>query len=202
MQNHQNYSTIAAYAGEQQQYLSSLAAHCSYAITLQTNLHTCNIAASTMQRNIDSVRAALAYLRRRLNRLLTGNGYRRKNTLLPVFIPAIEGGTNSYDRNRTLHVHAVLGNTGHTVTAETCELLQQGIAKIWQATGIGTADVRVEQLRKGTEQRWMSYIGKEAWNRQNIDVIDYSNVQVPAHILDTIGTRTQANTGEHRQAPA
>jgi hypothetical protein len=44
----------------------------------------------------------------RFNRLLTGNGHRRNNDYLPVFITAIEGTQNTYDKNRTLHI--ALGN--------------------------------------------------------------------------------------------
>jgi hypothetical protein len=38
----------------------------------------------------------------------------------------------------------------------------------------------------GTEQRWNSYIGKEAHYKNNSEVIDYSNTQAPNKILATI----------------
>jgi hypothetical protein len=142
-----------------------------------------------MQQRVYGVQAALAYFRPRLNRLLTGNGYRRKDHYLPVFIPAIEGRLNTYDRNRTLHVHAALGNVGHTVTDDSCSLLQLGITEIWTQTDIGTSDVRIVPIRQGTHQRWMDYTGKEAQDRQNIDVIDYSNAQIPQFILNAIDNK-------------
>ena len=103
-----------------------------------------------------------------------------------MFVAAIEGTINDYDLNRTLHIHIALGNTGHTATEETRRLLEDGIRQIWTATAVGTADVRVDRLTKGTEHRWMDYIGKEAHTGStgNTGVIDYSNTQIPAHLLE------------------
>jgi hypothetical protein len=120
---------------------------------------------------------------------LTGNGYKRNAAYLPLFVAAIEGTTNDYDLNRTLHIHIALGNTGHTANEDTRRLLEDGIRQIWTQTEVGTADVRVDRLTEGTEQRWMDYIGKEAYvsktgSTGNIGVIDYSNTQIPAHLLD------------------
>ena len=54
------------------------------------------------------------------------------------------------------------------------------------ATAVGAADVKVDRLTKGTEHRWMDYIGKEAHTGStgNTGVIDYSNTQIPAHLLE------------------
>jgi restriction endonuclease S subunit len=74
-----------------------------------------------------------------------------------------------------------------TAAAEaTRRLLEDGIRQIWAATAVGTADVRVDRLTKGTEHRWMDYIGKEAHTGStgNTGVIDYSNTQIPAHLLE------------------
>ena len=54
------------------------------------------------------------------------------------------------------------------------------------AADVGTADIKLVRLRKGTEQRWNSYIGKEAHYKNNSEVIDYSNTQAPNKILATI----------------
>jgi hypothetical protein len=58
-------------------------------------------------------------LRQLRNRLLTGNGYKRNNRYLPIFVAAIEGTTNSYDLNRTLHIHVALGNRAHSKRTNT-----------------------------------------------------------------------------------
>jgi hypothetical protein len=177
----------AAYIAAQQDYLQRIAQHCDYAITLQTSLRTCGIKAKTMEDRLYRAQASVRQLRNRLNRLLTGNGYKRNATYLPVFVAAIEGTTNDYDLNRTLHIHIALGNTGHEACEETRRLLEDGIRQIWTATEVGTADVKVDRLTKGTEHRWMDYIGKEAHTDStgNTGVIDYSNTQIPAHLLNT-----------------
>lgn len=175
----------AAYAAAQQGYLQHIAQHCDYAITLQTSLRTCGIKAKTMEDRLYRTQGSLRQLRNRLNRLLTGNGYKRNNRYLPIFVAAIEGTTNSYDLNRTLHIHVALGNTGHTANEQTRRLIEDGIRQIWAATNVGTEDVKVDRLTQGTEHRWMDYIGKEAHAGRtgNIDVIDYSNTQIPEHLL-------------------
>jgi hypothetical protein len=176
----------AAYIAAQHDYLQRVAKHCDYAITLQTSLRTCGIKAKTMEDRLYKAQAGVRQLRNRLNRLLTGNGYKRNAAYLPVFVAAIEGTTNDYDLNRTLHIHIALGNTGFGATEETRRLLEDGIRQIWTATEVGTADVRVDRLTEGTEHRWMGYIGKEAHTGStgNTGVIDYSNTQIPAHLLD------------------
>jgi hypothetical protein len=177
----------AAYIAAQHDYLQRVAKHCDYAITLQTSLRTCGIKARTMEDRLYKAQASVRQLRNRLNRLLTGNGYKRNAAYLPVFVAAIEGTTNDYNLNRTLHIHIALGNTGHTVNEDTRRLLENGIRQIWTATEVGTADVKVDRLTKGTEHRWMDYIGKEAHTGSagNTGVIDYSNTQIPAHLLNT-----------------
>ena len=176
----------AAYIAAQHDYLQRVAQHCDYAITLQTSLRTCGIKARTMEDRLYKAQASVRQLRNRLNRLLTGNGYKRNAAYLPVFVAAIEGTTNDYDLNRTLHIHVALGNTGHTANEETRRLLEDGIRQIWTETELGTADVRVDRLTEGTEDRWVDYIGKEAHTGRtgNTGVIDYSNTQIPAHLLD------------------
>ena len=91
--------------------------------------------------------------------MLTGNGWLRNEKYVPVFVAAIEGAKNTYDKNRTLHIHIALGNLP---AAATQELLEDGIRQLWEATEVGTEDIKLDKLTKGTEQRWNEYIGKEA----------------------------------------
>jgi hypothetical protein len=183
MNNEQQNTHKKAYVAAQTDYLDKLAQHCDYALTLQTNLPTYGISAATMEKRLDATRNCLHKFRMRFNRLLTGNGHRRNNDYLPVFIAAIEGTQNTYDKNRTLHIHIALGNLP---AAATQELLEDGIRQIWAATDVGTTDIKLDRLTKGTEQRWNSYIGKEAHYKNNSEVIDYSNTQAPNKILATI----------------
>jgi hypothetical protein len=181
MNNEPNYTQKKAYAAAQNSYLDKLAQHCEYALTLQTNLPTYSISAATMEKRLDATRSSLYKFRMRFNRLLTGNGWQRNKKHVPVFVAAIEGTKNTYDKNRTLHIHIALGNLP---TAATQTLLEDGIRQLWAATDVGTTDIKLDKLTIGTEQRWNSYIGKEA-NNNNWQVIDYSNTQAPKHILAT-----------------
>jgi hypothetical protein len=69
----------------------------------------------------------------RLNRLLTGNGWRRNAAYTPHFISSIEG---VGERDKTLHIHASVGNVGHKATEATRELLEEGVRQIWLATNV------------------------------------------------------------------
>lgn len=40
--------------------------------------------------------------------------------------------------------------------------MEDGIRQIWAATDVGTADVKVDRLTKGTESRWMDYMHIQA----------------------------------------
>jgi hypothetical protein len=175
----------SAYLAAQSTYLQQIAAHCDYGITLQTRVYTCGANMQAMQYKLEAVEKGLYVFRHKLNRLLTGNGSVRKNNYLPVFVAAIEGTMNNYDLNRTLHIHAALGNTGHRANEDTRELLEDGIRQIWEAIDIGTDDVKVDLLTIGTEARWIEYICKEA-SKGNIEVINYKNTQAPSYILNKI----------------
>ena len=183
MNNQQHVSTNkAAYVAAQQAWLDKVAAHCDYALTLQTNLRTNGITAATMRQREDAVRTCLYAFRHKLNRLLTGNGWRRNDRYIPIFVPSIEGTLNTYDKNKTLHIHAALGNLPSTATAE---LLEDGIRQLWAATAVGTSDIKLKRIEQGTEARWTSYISKEA-TRGNLDCVDASNIQIPKFILATL----------------
>jgi hypothetical protein len=182
MNNEQQNTYKKAYVTAQADYLDRLAQHCDYALTLQTNLPTYAISNATMEKRLDATRSSLNQFRLRLNRLLTGNGWLRNDKYVPVFIAAIEGTQNTYDKKRTLHIHVALGNLP---LAATHDLFGDGIRQLWAATAVGTTDIKLDKLTKGTEQRWNEYIGKEA-HKGNFEVIDYSNTQAPKHILATI----------------
>lgn len=170
------------YALAQLDYLDKVATHCDYALTLQTNLYTYGISEATMTQRVDALRSSLHKFRMRFNRLLTGNGHRRNNDYLPIFVAAIEGTQNTYDKNKTLHVHVALGNLQPNATYE---LLLDAITQLWLATEVGTDDIRLDRLTVGTEQRWSGYISKETY-RGNIECIDYTNTQIPSKILANI----------------
>ena len=104
----------------------------------------------------------------------------------PIFIAAIEGTQNDYDRYKTLHVHIALGNTGFPNTETTKRLIEDGVRTIWTSTKVGVDDVRLIEMDKTGRQGWGGYQNKEA-RKGNTGVIDYSNIQLPMHLRDRLG---------------
>lgn len=170
------------YFEAQQAFLNKFANHCDYAITLQSSVSSFNLSDAQMSRAVESVSKSVSTFRTKLNRLLTGNGYRRKAEYVPLLLTAIEGSTDNYTSNRTLHVHIALGNTGHIKSERTRSLIEHGCREIWSSTAVGTADVRVDSIRENTAGRWVQYICKESQYKK-FDVIDYQNTQVPQHMI-------------------
>ena len=163
----------------QQAYVAELTKNCTHALTLQTNLHTCNASAGGMDAKLVAAQQAMRSFIPKLNRLLTGNGYKRNRAFLPIIVTALEGTLNTYDKNKTLHFHLALGNFDENrLTVEMLEkLIQQ-----WIGTGIGTEDIKLHTLRGTSDNGWGGYMHKEAW-AGNTDCIDLSNTQLPAHLL-------------------
>lgn len=163
----------------QQAYVAELTKDCTHALTLQTCLYTCNASSGGMGAKVISAQQAMRSFIPKLNRLLTGNGYKRNPAFVPIIITALEGTLNTYDKNKTLHFHIALGNFDeHRLTADMLEKLIQH----WIGTGIGTDDIKLHTLYKTDGNGWGSYMQKEAW-AGNIDCIDLSNTQLPAHLL-------------------
>lgn len=174
-----------AYTAAQERFVRQIAAHCQYAITLQTELKTYGRAQSTVQRYCDELVGSVTFFRNRLNRLLTGNGHRRNDNLKPIFVAAIEGTQNTYDRPNTLHAHISLGNTGIEATHATMALLEQGIRTIWLSTDVGIDDIVLVNMQHYDKQGWGGYSNKEAY-KGNTGVIDYSNTQLPQYLINTL----------------
>lgn len=174
-QKHQYYEA-------QKQFLHRYTPHCDYAITLQSDVTTFNLSDAQMALRLREISNSLRLFRSKLNRLLTGNGHRRKPEYVPLILTAIEGSTTAYQSNKTLHVHMALGNTGFTHCEQVRELIEQGCREIWVNIDHGTADVRVDALERGTAGRWISYLSKEA-EYKKFDVIDYENTQIPRHLI-------------------
>jgi len=183
------------YAQAQKAWLERLANEhkWDYAITLQTHLKTYAVAAATRQQRIEAVEKATHRFKMRLNRLLTGNGWRRNQAYTPHFLSSIEGVDS---KDNTLHIHASIGNVGHKATEATRALLEQGIRQLWLKTNVfvpitpnlttspltqvAKDDVKVALIGKGeqayTAQRWLGYTAKEA-DKARWDVVDWHNAQ-------------------------
>jgi hypothetical protein len=168
MKNFTNLTRQREYIKAQSDFLSAFAPRCDYAITLQTQLRTYAVKDATVDERLRATQIAVTKFRFRMNRLLTGNGWLRNEKYIPLFLPAIEG-ANSKDK--TLHIHAALGNTGHIASEEKRQLLLDGFRQIWLNTRVLTErgglevaadDVAVELIDKGTAQNWLGYIAKEA----------------------------------------
>jgi hypothetical protein len=171
------HKTILAKA--QETFLNEFINHCTHALTLQTNLKTYNVGNQTMRQNISLATEAISRFIPKLNRLLTGNGHRRKQEYLPVIVTSLEGTLNTYDRNRTLHFHLAIGNFDSSRLD--VNFLEKAL-EYWQGTGIGTDDIKLYPLLLGREQGWGRYINKEAYKGNDM-CIDFSNTQIPKHLL-------------------
>lgn len=183
MKNFPTYAAKHAYIQAQAAFLQGIAGQCDYAITLQTNLRTYAVADSTVRARVTATEKALTKFRLRMNQLLTGNGWRRKAAYVPLFVAAIEG---VGDKDKTLHIHAALGNTGHRATEATRALLEQGFRQIWVNTQVGTEqaglmvaadDVKVVLIDRARATGWLGYIGKESQRKGRWEVIDWTNAQ-------------------------
>ena len=185
------------YTAAQKAWLERLAREhqWDYAITLQTNLRTYAVAASTLKQRIELTQRATQRFRQMLNRLLTGNGWRRKPAYTPHFLSSIEG---IGDKDKTLHIHASIGNVGHRPTEATRQLLEEGIRQLWLKTNVyapftpnlstsptkpiavDDVDVKLivdEETRGISTERWIGYTGKEAETKRNWSVVDWTNSQ-------------------------
>ena len=166
----------------QQDYLASIAQHCSHALTLQTSLATQGASEALMLKNFETARQSLHQLRVRSNRALTGNGWQRNPRYLPIFVPVIEGTVNTYDRNRTLHIHLAVGNLPERYTEKDLLGIYRGC---WLSTACAADDVALIPLRINAKAGWGHYLTKEE-RQGRTDSVDYYNTQIPEHILATL----------------
>ena len=161
----------------QQDWIAGIARHCTHQITLQTNLYTHNKSAETLERMTTQAQAAINYFIPRLNRALTGNGWRRKPAYKPIIIPSLEGTLNTYDRNRTLHWHILLGNLPNYCTTE---LLLDATRKIWAQHEHASTNINCTELWDASG--YSNYIHKEA-RRGNFDCVAIQLLQAPEHLI-------------------
>ena len=166
----------------QQDYLAGIAQHCTHALTLQTTLATHNVSPTQMEQNLERTRHSLHQLRVRSNRALTGNGWQRNPRYLPIFVPVIEGTVNTYDRNRTLHIHLAVGNLPERYTEKDLLGIYRGC---WLSTPCAADDVVLVPLRINAKAGWGHYLTKEE-RQGRTDSVDYYNTQIPEHILATL----------------
>jgi hypothetical protein len=162
-------------------YLNLYAPYCTHAITLQTKLSTLNVSAKQMDNLLERASRTARQFTRRIAVVAYGNGAIRKPHLYhPLIITAIEGTTNTYDNNRTLHLHIALGNIlTPTSRIQTEQQLETAIRKEWLATADGVDDIDIQQM---TSDRWITYITKE-FEVGNAECIDWQNCYIPKAAL-------------------
>lgn len=159
-------------------FLAQIAEHSQFAATLHTNIKTQGLSVTQMTEARQRASSSLYQLRLRFNRATTGKGWLRKPDYTPIFVPALEGSFNTYDRHRTLHYHVVIGNLPQHYDSE---LLGKTLRGIWTATDVGADDIQVEDLYRGRERGWTDYISKE-YSLGNTECIDYHNAQLPPYL--------------------
>ena len=162
-------------------YLNLYVPLCTHGITLQTNLYTLNASAKHMENLLERASRTARQFTRRIAVAAHGNGAIRKPHLYhPLIITAIEGTTNTYDKNRTLHLHIALGNIlTPTSRIQTEQQLETVIRNEWLATADGVDDINIQQL---TGDRWTTYITKE-FEDGNVECIDWQNCYIPKAAL-------------------
>jgi beta-glucanase (GH16 family) len=162
---------------EAQKYLSNLSTYCTHAITLQTKLATHNVSAKQMELMLENASRSVRQFNRRLATKAYGNGATRKPNLYhPLIITAIEGTTNTYDNNRTLHAHIALGNVLTPKSKiKTEEQLRQTIKDEWLKTRDGINNIDIQLMHSNG---WITYITKEMQNG-NMECVDWQNCHIP-----------------------
>ena len=168
------------YIKEHQKFFAGFAAKCELAITLQTSFLTHNKSSAQIESMASEAIKGMHRFRPRLNRLLSGNGWKRSPEHLPIIVAALEGTGNSYDRNRSLHYHLAVGNFD-PARVESAAFSEQ-LTRHWLESGIGTTDVHIQRMTAAGAYCWGMYIGKEAW-QGNLACIDLENTQIPKHLL-------------------
>jgi len=166
----------------QQDYLAGISQHCSYGLTLHTTFKTFGRSSLTLLDYFETTRHSLHQLRVRSNRALTGNGWQRNPRYLPIFVPVIEGTVNTYDRNRTLHIHLAVGNLPERYAERDLLGIYRGC---WLSNRCAADNVKIARLWRGQEDGWLNYFTKEE-EQGRTDTIDYYNSQIPQHILATL----------------
>ena len=166
----------------QKVYLTDIAQHCTYGLTLHTTLKTFGRSSLTLLDHFETTRHSLHQLRVRSNRALTGNGWQRNPRYLPIFVPVIEGTVNTYDRNRTLHIHLAVGNLPERYTEKDLLGIYRGC---WLSNRCAADDVKIARLWSGQENGWLNYFTKEE-RQGRTDSVDYFNSQIPQHIAATL----------------
>jgi hypothetical protein len=94
-------------------------------------------------------------------------------------VPVIEGTVNTYDRNRTLHIHLAVGNLPERYTEKDLLGIYRGC---WLSTACAADDVALIPLRINAKAGWGHYLTKEE-RQGRTDSVDYYNTQIPEHIL-------------------
>jgi len=97
-------------------------------------------------------------------------------------VPVIEGTVNTYDRNRTLHIHLAVGNLPERYTEKDLLGIYRGC---WLSNRCAADDVKIARLWSGQEDGWLNYFTKEE-QQGRTDSVDYHNTQIPEHILATL----------------
>ena len=161
------------------EYLNRISQHFTHALTLQTCLKTTNVKETQMKYLISRANKSIHYLRTRLNRTLYGNGSRRNPDLIPIFIPMLEGTLDNYNHNLSLHYHVIMGNLPIGCSTE---ILTDAVTQIWISSDAGTKDIKIQETYDTASNRLIKYDTKE-FNAYNIDIIDYTNAQIPQYLL-------------------
>jgi hypothetical protein len=166
-------------AHAEQKWIQDMTTICTHQITMHTNQNTYGIKPSTMQQRMTNAKQALRYFVPRFNRAMTGNGWRRNADYIPVIIPALEGTLNTYDKNRTLHWHILIGNLPKHIETDN---IQSQAQRIWSAHEYAKDNINTSQLWHA--EGFAGYTTKEH-KQGNFECVEAALIQLPKHTITT-----------------
>ena len=165
--------TIRDFLDQQQRHITHyIVAHSHYRPYHQTT--------AAVQRMAQHLRKDMRHARNCFNKLLYGNGAKRKPLLYqPLLIATLEGTTVTTNPQLTLHYNLYLGNLPSTLTSQNIKVLW---TYCWVEKAQQSSDIFITQPRPNTQTQLLYYGTKEA-QRGNIECWDFENTQIPYQAL-------------------
>lgn len=165
----------------EQKWVQEMAKNCTHQITIHTNLKTYAAKESAIEQKKLCAKQALRYFIPRFNRAMTGNGWRRNTDYIPIIIPTLEGTLNTYDRNKTLHWHILLGNIPKHIEID---YIQAETRRIWLEHEYAKDNINTSNLWNA--QGFASYTMKEH-KKGNFECVETQLIQLPNNKISNLG---------------
>jgi hypothetical protein len=164
------------------EFLNTQAKHVSHYIVAHSYYHPYHKQAHDIKQMTFNLQKDLRHARNCLNKELYGNGARRKPLLYqPLFIPTLEGTTNTANPQLTLHYNIYLGNIPSAYTTET---IHQAWTYCWHTKAHQKNDIYIAVPQPNTQSHLINYGTKEL-QIGNVECWDIMNTQIPYNAFIT-----------------